>query len=387
MALATAALFLLLLAGGALEIAHMAQDPPRAVPDRYVLIVGLFGQLANQLVTISKAYTVAWETGRVLVLPRIYPTERFLGKGISFPEMFSLPKLALGPVPVVTFEHFALHSKTITPNSSTCLTKTCPCCKASSGRRCNCEAPEESKHQFINLLLESRSTFYQRRGNHLPCESPANFFRYLDPPDDAMRHVSLVLGRLGKDFLGVHLRKIKPTEEDNQYCLRKLAPQAWWYETYRNITWRPSGMECNMDPRLVRCFLEDGQPLFVGADRKNRTALRLLQEQLGATVFEPPEELSGLKHMLVDIFVLREAAVFLGNPLSSFSAVICAMRQSRTGSSACPNMPPPVFGRQHQCAVYPDNHNLYERFWSKNHPKLNNLELSRSYFRDPCDHN
>lgn len=46
----------------------------------------------------------------------------------------------------------------------------------------------------------------------------------------------------------------------------------------------------------------------------------------GSGFFAGPE-FGTLRAVLVDLFVLAEAEVFLGNPLSTFSAIICSLRE------------------------------------------------------------
>ena len=54
--------------------------------------------------------------------------------------------------------------------------------------------------------------------------------------------VKPLVRKLGPGFLGVHLRKLKPTEEDEHYCRRKLGPLSWWYNTVHHVPWHATGM-------------------------------------------------------------------------------------------------------------------------------------------------
>eukprot|EP00997_Jenningsia_sp_PLL12_P010909 NODE_8311_length_415_cov_48.196721_g7442_i0.p1 GENE.NODE_8311_length_415_cov_48.196721_g7442_i0~~NODE_8311_length_415_cov_48.196721_g7442_i0.p1 ORF type:complete len:112 (+),score=28.68 NODE_8311_length_415_cov_48.196721_g7442_i0:37-336(+) len=59
--------------------------------------------------------------------------------------------------------------------------------------------------------------------------------------------------------------------------------------------------------------------------------------------------------VLVDIHILVRAGEFIGNPVSSFSALICQLRQAQ--GRRCVNMPPDIYPGQ--CIAFPDSYNLF----------------------------
>eukprot|EP01004_Peranema_trichophorum_P007610 NODE_6385_length_890_cov_60.069100_g5793_i0.p1 GENE.NODE_6385_length_890_cov_60.069100_g5793_i0~~NODE_6385_length_890_cov_60.069100_g5793_i0.p1 ORF type:complete len:175 (-),score=25.36 NODE_6385_length_890_cov_60.069100_g5793_i0:67-591(-) len=110
---------------------------------------------------------------------------------------------------------------------------------------------------------------------------------------------------------------------------------------------------------------------FFGADDNNITASKLLSQNGGVRLQPSPKlkhfsnviskydtHLGHLPYILADIYILAGAAEFLGNPLSSFSGLICSLRVAH--GRRCINMPPNFY--VDQCIGYPDTKNLFLQF-------------------------
>jgi hypothetical protein len=224
---------------------------------------------------------------------------------------------------------------------------------------------------FTVLSLHARYLFHQHnqffilypKHRHHFC-----IFRYLRPHFEIQREVDAMLKLLPENFLGVHLR-MRNTSAHRQGCLSHVEDWAWWYNAVEGIPWKPTGDECHMPPEYVQCYINDtSKKFFIGTDNFNKTATALLT-QLNGVRYKLSDQLLAVmereeakkKHggadypLLVDIAVLVQAGEFIGNPVSSFSALICQLRQAQ--GRRCLNMPPDLY--QGQCIAYPDNYNLF----------------------------
>ena len=59
--------------------------------------------------------------------------------------------------------------------------------------------------------------------------------------------------------------------------------------------------------------------------------------------------------LIIDITLMASGGQFIGNPMSSFSAVICGLRSAQ--GKTCVNSPPNLHPTQ--CMGYPDTRNMY----------------------------
>jgi len=346
-------------------------------PNRFLKLTWpWYGQLANQLVTIAKAYTLASCWNRTLVIPPLAPnTDQYPLDRLDPFDLFAAAALRNGPVAVLSLKQYQRYEIPLT--SERCPRNSCLCCS----RRPRCDCGPGTDAEARTLLLDPKTTFLGNAGNDMNCSEPNSLFRWLEPAPliaQEVRPLVLKLSGGGSGFLGIHLRRLKPTEDDAAYCARKLAPMGRWYTEARGIPWYPTGQECYMPPALVNCYRHPtSQPIFLGTDGRNTVAMEQLSG-LGAVRFTPSSAFGPLRAVLVDLFVLAQATTFVGHPLSTFSAVVCSLREAR--GLSCPNLLPKL--RPSQCQRLPDTTLAFESYARSHRPRVS---VSNGVYLRPCN--
>eukprot|EP00667_Euglena_gracilis_P009174 EG_transcript_9315 len=320
---------------------------------RYLRICGSYGLFANKFTLLAKAYSYAGLLNRTFVV-----TDTLFQ---HWDEEF----LRQGPVTIMRLSEY--EKLQIPMEQDSCPHRPRPrkaCCRYVSGAM-----SPESKH--TTLSLHARYLFHEHkhffllypRHRHRFC-----IFKWLKPHWEIRREVKATLALLPENFLGVHLR-MRNTSAHRQGCVSHIEDWAWWYTAVEKVPWKPTGDECHMPPEYVACYVNDTtKKFFVGTDNFNKTATALLTKMGGIRYKFSPDLIAVMEReekkkkkggadypILVDIAILVEAGEFLGNPVSSFSALICQLRQAR--GKRCLNMPPDLYPGQ--CIAYPDNYNLF----------------------------
>eukprot|EP00667_Euglena_gracilis_P012438 EG_transcript_12761 len=181
-------------------------------------------------------------------------------------------------------------------------------------------------------------------------------------------HLRRLKSALPANYLGAHVRFTKAEVDAEEYCRGKMRNFAWWYAS-RQLEWRPTGTECLVTPAAIACHRPNRTaPFFFSGDQKNASALAALAAIGGLSYTRAPtggDRLGVGEAIVLDMMALRDAAVFLGNPLSSFSGVVCSMR--RAHGRACPTLPPPT--RPSRCITVPDDMEEMLRDLKRHSPK------------------
>eukprot|EP00997_Jenningsia_sp_PLL12_P005886 NODE_2426_length_927_cov_52.148064_g1996_i0.p1 GENE.NODE_2426_length_927_cov_52.148064_g1996_i0~~NODE_2426_length_927_cov_52.148064_g1996_i0.p1 ORF type:complete len:109 (+),score=21.25 NODE_2426_length_927_cov_52.148064_g1996_i0:530-856(+) len=105
-----------------------------------------------------------------------------------------------------------------------------------------------------------------------------------------------------------------------------------------------------MSPSFVSKFRTNNLSFYVGTDNYHPEWTKELIAT-GGQVSNPslPHPLSIIGGMLVDFWLFSASDVFLGNPLSTLSWNVCAIR--RVAGKECANLPRPDLDA---CFMYPD---------------------------------
>jgi len=322
-----------------------------------------FGQLGNQIVGIAKAYALAFRWNRTLVIPLLAPSDQSLDRLGAF-DVFSESALALGPVRVLSLAQYKRFGRP--PKADVCHSK-CRCCVRPP--RCNCTLRTPRTVVAANptvILLAPKLAFQNQAGNDMKCSAPNSLFRWLEPAPLIAQEVQKLTRRLAPSFLGVHLRSFHPTEDPTAACARQLGAISWWFTNVQGHKWNPTGQECHMPPALIDCYRDPRAPrnVFLGTDGKSPKDVATIMNS-GALRFTPPPAFGPLLAVFVDLFVLAEATVFIGHPLSTFSAVVCSLREAR--GRTCPNLVPKL--HPNQCQRLPEATTAFVEYL-RTHPRM-----------------
>ena len=327
-------------------------------PFIYACIIS--GRHHNQVITLAKAWAMAYRTNRSLIVPPFVqapdaPQEPLVItpsslRTIAFRTVYSWSDLERGPVRIIDQAEFFRDPDPKVMGSVACF-KYSHCTTAPKGLRCT--RVVQRMVGIPNRLLVTGSSLFRHTVS--PAFGPPCFWDFLRPSALIAREVQKVQRQLPADYLAVHQR----TFGDRPPCRAVLG---WFWQKYHkqvpaaNRSRDPpvAMTECEMPPEYVLQYRAEGQSsFFLGTDNYHpkHTQALLGVGAIRYTGTSLPAPTNVIGSMLVDTWVMVQARSFIGSPLSSLSWNVCKLRLGQ--GLGCGNLPNPDTGAP-VCFLYPD---------------------------------
>eukprot|EP00996_Jenningsia_fusiforme_P003357 NODE_415_length_2277_cov_25.292639_g381_i0.p1 GENE.NODE_415_length_2277_cov_25.292639_g381_i0~~NODE_415_length_2277_cov_25.292639_g381_i0.p1 ORF type:complete len:712 (+),score=109.01 NODE_415_length_2277_cov_25.292639_g381_i0:27-2138(+) len=376
--------------GSATKPDNTAHDSGFDRKERFLTGCIINGRHGNQLIAAARMWALARRYNRTLILPYFMQApsmvkEMAVIRGsdlrvIHFETVYDVASLREGPVRVVTWRSFFGRVKK--PKFACVRLQGCG---GFNGPKVDMEFNCITE-QFLDVSAPYLAVGNAVYSNWLAeLDTTPCFWNYLRPARLIAEEVQRFLPKLPPRFTGVHLRTFK---ED---CEERLE-RKWWREYYplkKVPNWNTSELypvpTCRMNASYINKFRTDPDaPFFLGTDNYYPEVTKRLvsagAKLYHSNVFTPP--ISILGNMLVDFWVMVEAEVFVGNPMSSMTWNACNIRWLR--GKTCPNLPQvPRF----PCFPYPSLVMPEEAFQHRPHLSAEGLPIWNVqvwfYTRDP----
>eukprot|EP01006_Ploeotia_vitrea_P058613 TRINITY_DN69816_c0_g1_i1.p1 TRINITY_DN69816_c0_g1~~TRINITY_DN69816_c0_g1_i1.p1 ORF type:complete len:472 (-),score=14.79 TRINITY_DN69816_c0_g1_i1:122-1537(-) len=330
--------------------------------ERFVVCCTSYGRHNNQLIELAKSYSLAYHTGRTLVLPTFY--HKFMGDEGTHPAEYFYD-ISNGPVKVITAEEWQTAQREGGNNGTSGVISDALC--VDHDRRCpilkniHCKTRIRPKQtDIVTLIKAGRSAKYSvvvtggentffSNVPHTPC-----MYSYLQLQPHFKNEVARYLANtaLPKEYLAIHLRNFENRcgtlgkKHAKARALHGLGVKGYVTEVLPM---------CAMKPSYYRRFWNEKGMFFVAHDRQSpKTTYHNLSADGAA--FYKSEEFTSEEGMVIEFWLCVHAKVFVGNAFSTLSLNICAAR--RAIGKNCTNLS--YIYQKFPCFPHPDFERLYQ---------------------------